>query len=125
MPDPAAFLTRLRREAEALPVCAEVIAVPVDRRGFGHELRWGLRQARGRYVITVDPDFDGPMHFLADLWARRDEAEVIIASRYVDGGRADMSAARQTGSRLLNLAFRRGLSVGVSDGSSVIRLYHT
>lgn len=125
MPDPAAFLTRLRRDADALAVPAEIIAVPADRRGFGHELRSGLRQARGRYVITVDPDFEGPMRFLGDLWARRDEAEVIIASRYIDGGRVNMPAARNAGSRVLNAVFGRGLSLGVNDGSSAIRLYRT
>ena len=122
--DPGAFLIQLRREVDALRIPSEIIAAP-DPRGFGHELRAGLRQARAPYVITVDPDFSGPMTFLADLWARRDEAEVIVASRYVDGGRTNMPAVRRTGSRMLNLAFRRGLSLGVNDGSSAIRLYHT
>lgn len=122
--DPAAFLIQLRREVDALGVPSEIIAAP-DPRGFGHELRAGLRRARAPYTITVDPDFSGPMTFLADLWARRDEAEVIVASRYVDGSRTNMPAARRTGSRVLNLAFRRGLSLGVNDGSSAIRLYHT
>ena len=121
--DPAAFLTQLRREVDALAVSSEIIAVPADPNGFGHQLRSGLAQARGRYVLTVDPDFSGPMAFLADLWARRHDAEVIIASRYVDGSRVDMPAARNVGSRILNAVFRRGLSVGVNDGSSAIRLY--
>jgi SAM-dependent methyltransferase len=122
--DPASFLIQLRREVDALGIPSEIIAAP-DPRGFGHELRAGLRQARAPYVITVDPDFSGPMTFLADLWARRDDAEVIVASRYVDGSRTNMPAMRRAGSRVLNLAFRRGLSLGVNDGSSAIRLYHT
>ncbi len=125
MKDAAAFLTELHRQVDALGVPSEIIAVPVDSWGFGHELRTGLRQARGAYVITVDPDFAGPMTFLADLWARRHEAEVIVASRYVDGSRANMPAARAAGSRVLNAVFRRGLSLGVNDGSSAIRLYRT
>ena len=123
--DPEAFLIQLRREVDALAVSSEIIAVPADPRGFGHELRAGLRQARGAYVITVDPDFSGPMTFLADLWARRHDAEVIVASRYVDGSRVNMPAARHAGSRVLNAVFRRGLSLGVNDGSSAIRLYRT
>jgi len=125
MRDPATFLARLRREVEALRVASEIIAVPPDPRGFGHELRAGLRQAHAPYVITVDPDFDGPMTFLADLWARRHDAEVIVASRYVDGSHADMPFARRVGSRVLNAVFGRGLSLGVHDGSSAIRLYRT
>jgi len=123
--DPAPFLTQLRREVDALGVPTEIIEVPADPNGFGHELRAGLRKARGTYVITVDADFSGPMTFIADLWVRRDEAEVIVASRYVPGGRANMRAPRNALSRLLNAAFRRGLSLGVNDGSSALRLYRT
>jgi SAM-dependent methyltransferase len=123
--DPAAFLTQLRRDVDALAIPSEIIVVPPGAKGFGHELRSGLRQARGTYVITVDPDFSGPMTFLADLWARRRDAEVIVASRYVDGSLVNMPAARAAGSRVLNAVFRRGLSLGVNDGSSAIRLYRT
>ena len=122
--DPAPFLTQLRRDVDALGVRNEIIAEP-NPRGFGHELRAGLRRARAPFVITVDPDFSGPMTFLADLWARRHDAEVIVASRYVPGSRSEMPAVRRAGSRLLNLVFRRGLSLGVNDGSSAIRLYRT
>jgi SAM-dependent methyltransferase len=122
--DPAAFLTQLRREVDALGVPSEIIAAP-NPRGFGHELRAGLRQARAPFVITVDPDFAGPMTFLADLWARRHDAEIVVASRYVAGSDVRMPPARSAGSRLLNVAFRRGLSLGVNDGSSAIRLYRT
>ncbi|HXW07464.1 MAG TPA: methyltransferase domain-containing protein [Vicinamibacterales bacterium] len=123
--DPAAYLDQLRGEVEALGVPSETIVVPAGRRGFGYELRSGLRQARGAYIITVDPDFSGPMTFLGDLWARRHEAEVVIASRYVEGSRVAMPASRHAGSRLLNIVFRRGLSLGVQDGSSAIRLYRS
>ena len=123
--DAARFVHQLQREVDGLGVPSEIITVPGDPRGFGYELREGLRQVRAPYVITVDPDFSGRMTFLADLWARRDDAEVIVASRYVEGSRVNMSAARTIGSRVLNSAFRRGLSVGVNDGSSAIRLYRT
>jgi SAM-dependent methyltransferase len=123
--DPAAFLTQLRQEVNALGVPSEIITVPDDLKDFGSELRWGFGRARGAYVITVDPDFSGPMTFLGDLWARRHDAEIVVASRYVDGSRVDMPAPRRAGSRLLNVVFRRGLSLGVNDGSSALRLYRT
>jgi dolichol-phosphate mannosyltransferase len=121
--DPQAFLVHLRAQADALAVPTEVIEVPTDRRGFGHALRAAFHQARGAFVLTVDPDFSGPLTVLADLWARRDEADVIVASRYVDGSVVTMPALRAAGSRVLNAVFRRGLSLGVADGSSSMRLY--
>jgi SAM-dependent methyltransferase len=121
--DPAAFMAALRREVDRLGLSSEVIVGTPDRRGFGHELRQTLGLAHAPFIITVDPDFAGPMTFLADLWARRHDAEVIVASRYVPGSRVEMPLLRTVGSRLLNLAFRRGLSLGVNDGSSAIRLF--
>jgi SAM-dependent methyltransferase len=121
--DPSSFLAQLQHEVDALGVSSEIIIVASDTRGYGYGLRSALRNARGAYVITVDPDFTGRMSFLRELWARRHDAEVIIASRYVDGSRVDMPVARHLGSRILNLLFRRGLSLGVNDSSSAIRLY--
>ncbi len=125
LPDPAPFLNQLRREVEALGVSNEILTVPADPRGFGHQLRAGFQQARGRFVLTVDPDYSGPMSFIADLWVHRNDADIIVASRYVDGSTIDMPPARKIGSRILNIAFRRGLSLGVNDGSSAIRLHRT
>jgi SAM-dependent methyltransferase len=121
--DRSAFLGQLRQAADALRVPAEVIDAPPDPRGFGHALRAGLQQARGTWIITVDPDFAGPMTFIGDLWARRHDAEVIVASRYVEGSAAEMPVLRAAGSRVLNAVFRRMLSLGVNDGSSAMRLY--
>src|SRR4029078_7571627 len=80
--DPAAFLAALRTRADALGVASEVMPVPTGR-GYGHALRGVFEEARGVYIITVDPDFSGPLTVIDDLWAQRDAADVIVASRYV------------------------------------------
>lgn len=100
----------------------EIVEAP-RHGGYGEQLRRALQQARGTYVITTDPDFAGSMTFLADLWARRLDAEIVVASRYVGGSRAEMPMLRRAASRALNAFFRRGLSVGIRDSSSSIRLY--
>ena len=120
--DPAAFLAALRTRADALGVASEVMPVPIGL-GYGHALREVFEQARGAYIITVDPDFSGPLTVIDDLWAQRNAADVIVASRYVAGGAVAMPGLRTAGSRLLNAVFRRGLSLGVQDGSSAMRLY--
>ena len=50
---------------------------------------------------------------------------MLVASRYVSSGTAAMPALRRFASRALNIAFRRGLSLGVLDSSSAIRLYRS
>jgi dolichol-phosphate mannosyltransferase len=91
--------------------------------GYGGALRTGFALARGPYVLTMDADLSHPPTFVADLWARRHEAEVLIASRYVKGGAARMPLARALLSRVLNRFFAIGLGVPLRDLSSGFRLY--
>jgi dolichol-phosphate mannosyltransferase len=91
--------------------------------GFGGAYRAGFEQARGEYVLTLDADGSHDPAFLANLWAARGEGDVVIASRYVAGGAAQMPAWRLALSRVLNTTFGRGLSLPVHDLSSGFRLY--
>ena len=91
--------------------------------GFGGAYRSGFEQARGEYVLTLDADGSHDPAFFGDLWAARLRGDVVIASRYVPGGTADMPAWRRLLSRILNITFRRGLSLPVNDLSSGFRLY--
>ena len=106
----------------AAPV-AGVRHVPAPRSGYGAALAAGVAAARGAWILTIDADVLEPATVLRDLWARRDDADVVIASRYVPGGEAHMPAWRVRGSRRLNRLFGRGLSLGVRDMSSGVRLY--
>src|SRR2546421_2732507 len=93
--------------------------------GFGGAYRAGFEQARGEYVITLDADGSHDPKFLKDLWAARGDGDVVIASRYVQGGAAEMPATRRVMSRILNITFGRGLSLPVHDLSSGYRLYRS
>jgi dolichol-phosphate mannosyltransferase len=91
--------------------------------GYGQALKEGFIEARGDYVMTLDADGSHSPAFLAGMWRERERADVVIASRYVTGGAAEMPLARLVLSRILNLLFRRGLSMPVADLSSGYRLY--
>src|SRR6202521_4176884 len=93
--------------------------------GFGGAYRAGFDQARGEYVVTLDADGSHDPAFLKDLWAARTKGDVVIASRYVEGGAADMPVTRRVMSRILNITFGRGLSLPVHDLSSGYRLYRS
>ena len=91
--------------------------------GYGGALRTGFSRAEGGYVLTMDADFSHPPTFAADLWRRRDEGDILIASRYVNGGSAQMPVARALLSHVLNRFFAWGLGVPLRDLSSGFRLY--
>lgn len=94
-----------------------------ERPGYGGALREGLAESSGDYVVTMDADLSHPPATIAALFAQRDAAEVVIASRYVPGGSADMSIWREFLSRVLNAVYRRALAVPVLDMSSGFRIY--
>jgi dolichol-phosphate mannosyltransferase len=91
--------------------------------GYGGAILTGFSEACGTYILTMDADLSHPPVFITDLWANRFTAEVIIASRYVPGGRAMMTTGRYLLSRILNGFFSRGLSLSIQDMSSGFRLY--
>lgn len=94
-----------------------------QERGYGGALLAGFAASRGDYVLTMDADLSHPAEFIRGLWARRHEAEVVIASRYVPGGSADMPLSRYILSKVLNRVFSRGLSLRIKDMSSGFRLF--
>jgi dolichol-phosphate mannosyltransferase len=98
-------------------------ALPQRERGYGGALLAGFANAAAPYVVTMDADLSHPPTFIEDLWARREEAELIIASRYVPGGKAVMSRSRRLLSGILNSVFRIVLRLPVRDLSSGFRLY--
>jgi dolichol-phosphate mannosyltransferase len=92
-------------------------------RGYGGALVTAFRAARGRYLLTMDADLSHRPEFIRDLWRSRESADALVASRYVQGGSAQMPLSRYVLSRVLNLFFGLGLSLRIRDLSSGFRLY--
>jgi dolichol-phosphate mannosyltransferase len=92
-------------------------------RGLGGALREGLCAAGSPWAAVVDADGSHPPEVLADMWARRAEADLIIASRYIPGGSAVMGPVRQVLSRSLNAVARLVLDLPALDSSGGFRLY--
>lgn len=113
------------RDQETLDAAKPSGATVIEQteRGYGGALKAGFGQARGKVIVTMDADLSHPPVFIKDLWQQRENAEVIIASRYVPGGKASMPFGRYLLSRILNNFFAMGLGLPVKDLSSGYRLY--
>ncbi len=97
--------------------------VTQTERGYGGALLVGFAATTAPYVVTMDADLSHQPVFLKDFWQQRSEAELLIASRYVSGGRADMGPFRRVLSRILNITYSRVLSLPLRDLSSGFRMY--
>ncbi len=92
-------------------------------RGYGGALLAGFEASRAPYIATMDADLSHRPVVLEELWNQRDKGEVVIASRYVPGGTAEVGPVRRLLSRILNVTYARVLSLPVKDLSSGFRLY--
>lgn len=137
------LITSVQQALEALGVEHEILIVDVgsadgtaDRArvlgatvhlqtepGYGGAIREGFRHARGEFVVTMDADLSHDPGFIREMWRRREEADVVIASRYVPGGSAEMPWVRYLLSRILNVTFTRVLALPLRDISSGFRMY--
>jgi len=97
--------------------------VPQIERGYGGALLAGFAASRAPYVITMDADLSHRPVVLEELWRHRHDGDVVIASRYVPSGEADVGGFRRLLSRVLNVTYSRALSLPVKDLSSGFRLY--
>jgi dolichol-phosphate mannosyltransferase len=91
--------------------------------GYGGALLAGFTAARAPYVVTMDADLSHRPVFLDAFWRHREDAQVLIASRYVAGGRADMGLFRRLLSVTLNRGYGLILDLPIRDLSSGFRMY--
>lgn len=94
-----------------------------QERGYGGALLAGFAATTAPYIVTMDADLSHRPVFLFDFWKFRDRAEVLIASRYVEGGKADMGKFRRVLSHILNRTYGTALSMPIRDLSSGFRMY--
>lgn len=92
-------------------------------RGYGGAIKTAFEDIEADWLITLDADYSHRPAILRHLYAMREQADIVIASRYVSQGHAEMPWFRLLLSRILNTTFRVALSMDVRDMSSGYRLY--
>lgn len=129
-------IRRLRIECEILvidggsvdgtPETARTLGARVIRqieRGYGGALLAGFSNARAPFILTMDADLSHRPVIVEQMWAEREQADLLIASRYIPGGHAGVAGFRLFLSKILNLVYRRVLSLDIRDLSSGFRMY--
>jgi dolichol-phosphate mannosyltransferase len=90
---------------------------------YGHAIRTALREAAGQWVIFMDSDGSHNPLFLPKLWEQRQQADLVIASRYIKGGHTENPAILIFMSLMVNVVFRMALGLKCYDVSNSFRLY--
>jgi dolichol-phosphate mannosyltransferase len=93
------------------------------RLGYAGALIEGFKESLGSYVLTMDCDLSHPPELLKELWLARDSADILVGSRFSDGGKSSGPVVRHVLSGILNFIFSYVLKLPVKDLSSGYRLY--
>ena len=99
--------------------------VDQTERGYGGALLAGFAAAKAPFIVTMDADLSHRPVFLREFWKERESADILVASRYIAGGRADMAVFRRVLSLILNKTYSRVLSLPLRDVSSGFRMYRS
>jgi dolichol-phosphate mannosyltransferase len=90
---------------------------------YGDAIRTGFRRAEAEWIVVMDGDGSHHPRYLADLWAARADADLVVASRYVAGGGTENPAFLILMSLMVNVVFRWVLGLPCHDVSNSYRLY--
>ena len=109
-----------------LGVCNENQVVYLNRKGgntYGDAIRTGLSAAKGEYIVFMDADGSHPPEFIHELYNQRNSGDVIIASRYIEGGFTENSRPLILMSKIVNWGYSFILNIKCKDVSNSFRLY--
>ncbi len=107
-------------------VCRELGITYLNREGgnnYGDAVRTGISHSKGKKVIFMDADGSHPPNVLDELYQQKDNADIVIASRYVEGGYTENSRILVLMSLIVNMGYRFVLGLKCKDVSNSFKLY--
>jgi dolichol-phosphate mannosyltransferase len=97
--------------------------IPQTAPGFGGAVKTGLEAAAGDWILAMDADGSHPPEDIKGLWDARQDADLVIGSRWAGSRETHQPWARRALSVILNGVSRWWLDWEVRDASSGFRLY--
>lgn len=112
----------------ARKVCEENGAAYINRSGgndYGDAIRTGIERAESEYAIFMDADGSHDPEFIKNLYENKENQDVVVASRYVEGGNTDNSKLLIFMSLVVNILYSLVLNIKCRDISNSFKLYKT
>ena len=95
-----------------------VVIRRVDTRGLASAFNRGIIESRGEIVGWMDADMCMPPSMLPAMVDKLNDNDIVVGSRYAQGGKDDRAALRVISSRLINGLAGLVLGYGIKDYDS-------
>jgi len=90
---------------------------------YGDAVRTGIEKANGQYIVFMDADGSHSPEFINKLYKYKDDYDVVIASRYIEGGTTDNNRILILMSWVVNIVYSIVLNLRCKDVSNSFKLY--
>ncbi len=90
---------------------------------LGSSLKEGIKSARGDFLLIMDADLSHNPDDIPRLFSKKQEADIIIGSRFVKGGTAELHWKRRFLSRLYNELASLATGIPVKDMTTGFKIY--
>ena len=91
---------------------------------YGNAVRIGIQKSSGLSTLFMDGDYSHEPRFILKLFELKNN-DIVIASRYVSGGKTDNLFFSEFLSKTLNLFYSIVLNLNLKDVSNSFKLYET
>ncbi len=107
-------------------LCAELGVTYINREignKYGDAIRTGIQKAKGKHVVFMDADGSHSPEFIKNLYDNKNGYDLVIASRYVDGGGSDNTQTLIFMSWMVNFIYSFLFQLKCKDVSNSFKLY--
>ncbi len=95
----------------------------IPNNDFGDAVRTGISRAQGEWILFMDADGSHFPEFIPHLLEKKAEFDLVIASRYIDGGFTENTLLLRMMSQVLNWTYGWILNLRMKDISNSFKLY--
>jgi dolichol-phosphate mannosyltransferase len=95
----------------------------LNNNSYGEAVRTGILLSKGDYIVIMDADFSHSPKFINNMFQKKNY-DVVIASRYIEGGDTENPYHLILMSMILNFIYSKILSLKIKDISNSFRLYN-
>lgn len=87
----------------------------INTRGLASAIATGIENSTGNIIICMDCDFCHPPKLIPELISHLNNYDIVVASRYIKGGKDKREFPRVLASKLINLFANYFLKLNVKD----------